>query len=88
MKTFKDLEFHTHEVDINGLHSEMHFKNGFGISVIKGSNFYCGDNTYEVAMLRNGNFTANIFTGDNDSILGYQTPEEITELMRVLQEKK
>lgn len=83
MKTFKDLEFKPHNNCKGGIQAIMEFPNGYGISVIQGKYFYCNDNTYEVAVLKNGNLCYD--TDITDDVLGYQTEEDITRIMKKLQ---
>lgn len=86
MKTFKDLEFEKR--DDFGFDSQavMEFPNGWGLSVINGSFAYSYEGTYEVAILNNG--TIDYSTKITDDVLRYQTPEEITDVMKKLQEMK
>ena len=81
MKTFKDLEFN----NISGLNRAfLEFDNGYGISVISGKGTYSNEGTYEVAILYKGELTYNThITGD---VLGWQTPEQITEVIKQVQE--
>lgn len=86
MKTFKDLEFYPHKVVI-GTHAVIEFDNGYGISVVCGQLFYSnGIDTYEVAILHHGNITYS--TDITDDVLGYQTANQVSEIMRRVQEFK
>lgn len=85
MKTFKDLEFKPHAFIPGAVHAEMNFDSGFGISVLQGLGFYCTKDTYEVGLLKNGRLSVHTPCGDED-VLGYQTAEEIIQLMFKLQE--
>ena len=81
MKTFKDLEFK----NISGLNRAfLEFNNGYGISVINGHGAYCDDETYEAAVLFHGKITYN--TPITDDVLTYQTPKDITNAMKQIQE--
>ena len=84
MKTFDDLVFKQHAVDKTGKHARITFDNGYGISVLSGGeHFYTADGTYEVGVLKN-DF---IYYGTpiTDDVSGYQTPEQITEIMKEIQ---
>ena len=97
MKTFKDLKFEMHpllldaksqdtkEMFANSKHAVMEFENGYGVSVIFGDIFYSnGIDTYEVAILKNGYLCYDTYI--TDDILGYQDEDEVTEIMRKVQE--
>ena len=97
IKTFKDLEFEMHpilldaksqdtkEIFANSKHAVMEFKNGYGVSVIFGDQFCSnGIDTYEVAVLKDG--ILNYKTYITDSVVAYQTEDEVTEIMRKVQE--
>ena len=98
IKTFKDLEFVIHpilldakssqvtkEVFGNSKNAVMEFENGYGVSVILGEQFYSnGIDNYEVAVLKNGIICHKTYITDN--VVGYQTENEVTEIMRKVQE--
>ena len=97
IKTFKDLEFETHpilldaksqntkEMFANSKHAVMEFENGYGVSVIFGEQFYSnGIDTYEVAVLKDGFICYKTYITDN--VVAYQTENEVTEIMRKVQE--
>ena len=83
MKTFKDLEFEM----INDApfmvakKARMMFKNGYGVSVVSHTHSYGGkDGLYELAVLDfDGNITYD--TPITSDVLGYLTPDEVTEEM-------
>jgi len=82
MKTFKDLKFETHPCEKTGVYAFMKFPNGHTISVIgcpqvKGMSPFYGD----------GKTTFEIWCSDCDDVIGWQTPKEITERMKSLQER-
>jgi len=84
MKTFKDLKFKTHiHPDIFDTQARINFENKYGISVITGG---YGDihNPYEVAVLYENEITYN--THITDDVIGYQTQESVTEIMKQIQE--
>jgi hypothetical protein len=85
MKTFADLIFEPHAIARKGRKdcspgaeiAKMHFEGKARISVIRGSErFQAGPGTYEVGISR-PNF--------NLEIRGYQTPAQITEILKELQ---
>jgi len=90
MKTFQDLEFE----QINdapfmvGKRSRMHFDNGFGVSVVSHSHSYGGSSgLYEVAVLdSDGNLTYE--TPVTNNVIGYLTEEDVTNVMKQVQELK
>ena len=97
IKTFKDLEFVIHpilldtksqdtkEIFANSKHAVMEFENGYGVSVIFGEQFYSnGIDTYEVGILKDGYLRFD--TPLTDTVLAYQNENEVTEIMRKVQE--
>lgn len=88
MKTFKDLEFKSRATFFSGeeLYAVMNFDNGYGISVLQSKYAYCDKkkNTYEVAILRGDRICYD--TPITDDVLGYQTKEQVTEVMKRIQE--
>ena len=83
IKTFKDLEFNPHPIG-NGLQAVMKFDNDYGISVVKfnGSYGYHQD-LWEVAILYKDAITYN--TDITDDVLGYQTEQDVTDVMKKVQ---
>ena len=88
MKTFKDLEFKQHSVDPTGKHAVIEdFGNGYGISVVSGGMFYTSENKpYEIAVLHKDSICYT--TPITDDVIGYQTAEQVTEIMKQIQELK
>ena len=97
IKTFNDLEFEMHPIllDVKSFdiistfagskHAIMEFENGYGVSVIFGEQFYSnGIDTYEVAVLKDGFICYKTYITDN--VVAYQTENEVTEIMRKVQE--
>ena len=97
IKTFKDLEFEMHpilldaksqdtkEIFANSKHAVMDFENGYGVSVIFGERFYSnGIDTYEVAIIKDNHVCFD--TPLTDTVLAYQNEDEVTEIMRKVQE--
>lgn len=65
----------------------MQFKNGYGISVIKGTVFYPnGIDTYEVAVLKDGAICYD--TSITDDVIGYVNADEVSNIMKQIQELK
>ena len=86
MKTFEDLEFtQINEPFMTGKKARMMFKNGYGVSVVSHTHSYGGkDGLYELAVLDfDGNITYD--TPITSDVLGYLTPDEVTEEMLKLQ---
>lgn len=80
--TFEDLEFKAHS--IGGEQAIIKFNNGYGASVVFGSNFYSnGLDTYELAVLYKCSITYN--TDITDDVLGYITEDEVTEVLKKIE---
>lgn len=82
MKTFDDLEFSPHPTGLGGKIAQMDLGNGYKISVVGGGRGLYGDGetTFEVAMFdRVGDM---IKLGENDQVLGWQTIDEINEIIK------
>ena len=82
MKTFNDLEFGPHPNGMGGKLAQMDLGNGYKISVVGGGRGLYGDGktTFEVAMFdRMGEM---IVLGENDQVLGWQTIDEINEIIQ------
>jgi len=87
MKTFKDLIFKTGTGFSAGSFAKMHFPNGYGISVVLGEqNYSNGINTYEVAVLKGQDLWYD--TPITNDVLGWQDTEEVTEIMKQIQNLK
>ena len=69
-----------------GKRSRMHFDNGYGVSVVSHSYSYGGsDGLYEVAVLdSDDNLTYE--TPVTDNVIGYLTEEDVTDVMKQVQE--
>lgn len=89
-KTFKDLKFEEHSAG-NGLMTQMNFKNGFGVSVvrfkIKGSGRYGSytdnEKEWEVAILKDDELTYK--TNITNDVIGHQTEKDVSEIMKKVQ---
>ena len=104
MKTFKDLKFKPrytkrelmgylkvhismYEERKNSTQALMKFKNGYSVSVVCGGCFYSnGIDTYEVAVMYNGSICYD--TPITSNVIPYQTADEVTEIMKEIQELK
>ena len=85
MKRFEDLEFNAHPSSpYFGQQARMDFDNGFGISVVNGQGAYCTEGTYEIAVMKDGEITYD--THITNDVIGHLSPEEITEIMKDIQE--
>lgn len=87
MKIFDDLVFKSHPNKNCGFNTqaEINFDNGFGVSVITGDSAYSSEGApYEVAVLYDGEITYS--TPITNNVLGYQTAEEVTDIMKQVQE--
>ena len=89
MKTFEDLVFEAKsnpmsEVMYNGRKASIDFDNYYGVSVIDGFGAYCEEGTFEIAIIHDGYLCYS--TPITDDVIGHQTPEEVTEIMRQIQE--
>lgn len=92
MKKFNDLLFRNHP-NGNGFQSVMEFENGYGVSVVCGSSYYCSPRknlyaasmyeTYEVAVLKDGDLCYD--TPITDNVLAYLTTEEVSGVMEQVQ---
>lgn len=65
--------------------AKMDFENGYGISVLFGSMFNSnGIDTYEVGILKDGTLCYD--TPITNTVIGYITADEVTDIMRKIQE--
>jgi hypothetical protein len=84
MLTFDDLEFGPRPT-IGGIIAKQSYANGYGVSVIQGPGSYgFGEGLYELAVLKGGGLCYD--TPITDDVEGYLTPENVTNLMRQVQE--
>ena len=101
VKTFTDLVFNPHafskearhlpsplrEEYMEAKHAVMRFDNGYGTSVVKGDMFYSnGIDTYEVAVLKYGAICYD--TSITDDVIGYVNADEVSNIMKQIQELK
>lgn len=80
--TFNDLKFRQHEI-FCGTIVKYEFPNGYGISVVESDFTYNDEGTYEVGITHNGYLTYN--TPITKDVLGFQTPEDINELLDIIE---
>ena len=90
-KTFNDLVFNPHANVANGIQAKLNLGNDIEISVVSmnerdgqygGLYGDASEGTYEVAVFRNDDM---IPLSAFDDVIGWQTEEEVTELMGHLQ---
>lgn len=90
MKTFNDLEFKPHK-NLGGeaKHAVMFFPNGYGVSVVTGSEFFYISPTgqFELAVIKGNPEDAHIAydTGITSDVLGHLTENDVTEVMLKVQ---
>jgi len=69
-----------------GKKARMHFDNGYGVSVVSHNHSYGGrDGLYEVGVLDSDNQLTYDTSVTND-VLGYLTEEDVTDIMKRVQE--
>lgn len=86
MKIFKDLKFDNDKA-LEGVRAKMNFLNNYGVSVIRNRYSYGGSQgLYELAVLYKGKITYN--TPITDNVLGYLNEQEVSEVMKKVQEIK
>ena len=101
MKTFKDLKFEKHERG-NGLKSRILFDNGYGVSVIRFKSdidigreyatYTDNESEWELAVIKRDKETDKwelcYDTPIASDVLGFLTEDDVTEIMRQVQELK
>lgn len=92
MRGFSSLKFKPHPLavecpshaDCFGVRATANFKNGYGVSVLRGSAFYSnGVDTYEVAILKHGSLCYDTYI--TNDVLGHRTESEVSDVMRQVQ---
>ena len=89
MKKFQDLPFFPiNDGFMVGKKARMDFENGYGVSVVSHTYSYGGkDGLFEVAVLgKDGNLTYD--TPVTNDVIGYLTEEDVTDVMKQVQELK
>jgi hypothetical protein len=95
MKTFNDLEFKPHPIG-NGKQAVMFFENGYGVSVVNfdgglfGGSYTSNDNEWELAVIKKTDkgFDLTYSTHITDDVLGHLLEEDVTNVMKQVQELK
>jgi hypothetical protein len=85
MKEFKDLEFKDKDPVMVGQMARLNFDNGYGVSIISG--YGANGSTvapYELAVLKDDDLCYD--TEITDDVIGYLTPDMVTEYMIKIQE--
>lgn len=67
MTSLADLDWRPHPSGLGGEQAKVTYPNGYGASVLRGGMYYTSGDTYEIAVLHNGELTYS---------LGYLTTEE------------
>jgi hypothetical protein len=89
MKKFQDLPFFPiNDGFMVGKQARMMFENGYGVSVVSHTYSYGGkDGLFEVAVLgKDGNLTYD--TPVTNDVVGYLTEEDVTDVLKQVQELK
>jgi hypothetical protein len=89
MKKFQDLDFvKLDDGFMKGVQGRMMFENGYGVSVVSHTYSYGGkDGLFEVAVLdKDGDLTYD--TPVTNDVIGYLTEEDVTDVMKQVQELK
>jgi hypothetical protein len=89
MKKFEDLDFiKLDDGFMKGVQCRMMFENGYGVSVVSHTYSYGGkDGLFEVAVLgKDGNLTYD--TPVTNDVVGYLTEEDVTDVLKQVQELK
>ena len=88
MENFNKLKFTPHPVGLGGVIAQTKLDNGYTISVVGGRQGLYGDGieTFEVAVFDRMNEM--IMLSENDQVLGWQTKQEVDELMENFNNKK
>ena len=86
MKTFADLQFVSHpSLAMGGVVARVNFPNGYGASVIMGDFSYGGNRgLYELAVLKSDDICYD--TPIASDVIGYLTRDEVSDVMRRIQE--
>lgn len=80
---FSDLNFEPHP-NWDGVQAKYFFPNGYGVSVIRSSHSYGGsEGLYELAVLKGteDDWDLTYSTPITEDVLGYQSEDEIQQLM-------
>jgi len=100
MKNFKDISWKLHSLDKKSIQGTIEFDDGVELSVIAGAKFYSskiGDATphpdkfasFEVAVLdKGGKFVTQKFTNEDNEVIGWQSREDIDNIMSKIEDYK
>lgn len=84
MTTIHELTWQPHPSKLGGEQAKITFPNGYGASVLRGSDFYyTNGGTYEIAVLHNGDITYD--TPITSDVLGYQTEDEANAVLAAIE---
>lgn len=88
MKTIKDVNFDKHPIIPDAIIGTLEVGD-FTVSLIQGNRTYSSADTYEVAVFdetqAGKDADAQLWLGEDQNIRGWQSPEEIDNLLRILQ---
>tara|TARA_B100001094_G_scaffold184756_1_gene179019 strand:+ start:179 stop:481 length:303 start_codon:yes stop_codon:yes gene_type:complete len=100
MKNFKDISWKLHSLDKKSIQGTIEFDDGVELSVIAGAKFYSskiGDATphpdkfasFEVAVLdKGGKFVTQKFTNEDNEVIGWQSREDIDNIISKIEDYK
>jgi len=100
MKNFKDISWKLHSLDKKSIQGTIEFDDGVELSVIAGAKFYSskiGDATphpdkfasFEVAVLdKGGKFVTQKFTNEDNEVIGWQSREDIDNIISKIEDCK
>jgi len=88
MKEFKDIQFKPNSMtsmgEDFGISSRTEFDNGYAVSVVRSPYSYGGkDGLYELAIFKNDELCYD--TPITDDVMGYLSPEDVTDIMSKIQ---
>lgn len=86
LKTFKDLQFEFENgPNYRYERARIIFPNNFGVSVVRGTNTYGGpEGFWEVAVIKD--YRINYDTPVTNDVIGWCTEEDVTNIMKQVQE--
>jgi hypothetical protein len=83
--SFSDIHFKPHPLG-DGVSAQVKFDNGYGVSIIKGSFSYGGNNgLYEIAVL-DENDKLCYSTPITDDVIGFLNEDGVTEVLKQIQQ--
>jgi len=100
MKNFKDISWKLHSLDKKSIQGTIEFDDGVELSVIAGAKFYSskiGDAiphpdkfaSFEVAVLdKGGKFVTQKFTNEDNEVIGWQSREDIDNIISKIEDYK